>query len=94
MRLEKCALTFDILATPGHSFDSVTYFDAQHQRAFVGDVLYDNGPGIWEFPGGDQAQLQASISQKLGPLPLTTRYLVGHTAPMSGQQVQRLITTF
>lgn len=80
--------------TPGHSFDSITYYDQQHQLAFVGDVLYNDGPGIWQFPGGDQAQLMQTINDKLCSLPDAVRCFVGHTMPMQISQVRQVMKEF
>jgi len=94
LQLEKSGINFDILYTPGHSFDSITYFDAKNQIAFVGDVLYNDGPGIWQFPGGDKQQLKESISQKIESLPNQTRFFVGHTGPMDMSQVNQSMISF
>jgi len=89
LTLKNINLTFDIIYTPGHSFDSVTYFDHQNKIAFVGDVLYNNGPGIWQFPGGNRKQLKKTINQKIETLPRETQFFVGHTGPMNMQQVHQ-----
>ncbi|KRO00712.1 MBL fold metallo-hydrolase [Companilactobacillus kimchiensis] len=94
LTLKNTNLTFDIIYTPGHSFDSVTYFDRQNKIAFVGDVLYNDGPGIWQFPGGDRKQLKDTINQKIEALPNETQFFVGHTGPMNMQQVHQSMLQF
>jgi glyoxylase-like metal-dependent hydrolase (beta-lactamase superfamily II) len=69
-----------VLATPGHTPDSVTYLIAD--CAFVGDTLFlpDVGTARCDFPGGSAAQLYASV-QTLYKLPDTARIMVGHDYP-------------
>lgn len=89
LELEKIGLNLQVLHTPGHSFDSVTYYDEKNKVAFVGDVLYDNSPGIWQFPGGNKNELMATINQKLCALPADVHCFLGHTKPMTIKQVKR-----
>jgi glyoxylase-like metal-dependent hydrolase (beta-lactamase superfamily II) len=69
-----------VLATPGHTNDSVTYLIGD--AAFVGDTVFmpDGGTARCDFPGGDAAVLHASI-QRLYALPETTRVFVCHDYP-------------
>lgn len=55
--------TIDILATPGHTNDSVTFVVAGN--AFIGDTLFmpDSGTSRCDFPGGDAGMLFDSISK-------------------------------
>jgi len=92
--LKNSGITFEILYTPGHSFDSVTYFDAKNKVAFVGDVLYNDGPGIWQFPGGNKKQLKKTINEQIEQLPQETKFLVGHTEPMNMSQINRSMLHF
>jgi len=94
LHLEKSGISFDIIYTPGHSFDSITYFDAKNQVAFVGDVLYNDGPGIWQFPGGNKKQLRESIDNQIEQLPHETQLFVGHTKPMNMDQVHQSMLYF
>ena len=94
LKLRQSGIVFNILYTPGHSFDSVTYLDAKNQLAFVGDVLYNDGPGIWQFPGRNEQTLKAVIREKIETLPTATHCLVGHTAPMTIKQVQQIVAHF
>lgn len=66
-----------VIATPGHTSDSVTYRIGD--ALFVGDSLFlpDGGTARCDFPGGDAATLFASI-QKLYCLPDATRVFVCH----------------
>lgn len=68
------------LATPGHTRDSLTYVAGD--AAFIGDTLFapDLGTARCDFPGGDAADLYASIRRILA-LPRSTRLLLCHDYP-------------
>ena len=76
-----------VLATPGHTNDSVTYLVGD--AAFVGDTIFmpDGGTARCDFPGGDAAVLYASI-QKLYALPFETRIFVCHDYAPGGREVR------
>lgn len=67
----------EVIATPGHTSDSISYRIGD--ALFVGDSLFlpDAGTGRCDFPGGDAATLYASI-QRLYSLPDQTRVFVCH----------------
>lgn len=69
--------TVRVLATPGHTGDSVSYL--VDDAVFVGDTLFlpDSGSARCDFPGGSAEQLYASI-QRLFALPAATRVFVCH----------------
>lgn len=68
------------IATPGHTRDSLTYVAGD--AAFIGDTLFapDLGTARCDFPGGDAAQLYASIRRILA-LPEATRLFLCHDYP-------------
>ena len=70
-------LVGQVLFTPGHTPDSVTYVVGD--AAFVGDTLFmpDAGVARCDFPGGDAAELHRSIGRILS-LPPETRIFVCH----------------
>lgn len=63
---------------PGHTPGHVVFYNAQAQRCFVGDVLFADGIGRWDFPGGDYDTLINSITQRLLPLGDDTVFIPGH----------------
>jgi glyoxylase-like metal-dependent hydrolase (beta-lactamase superfamily II) len=73
-----------VLATPGHTPDSVTYLIGD--CAFVGDTLFLPylGTARCDFPGASAHDLYDSI-RKLYRLPDATRVLVGHDYPQGAQ---------
>ncbi len=76
-----------VLATPGHTNDSVTYLVGD--AAFVGDTIFmpDGGTARCDFPGGDASVLFASI-WKLYSLPAATRIFVCHDYAPGGRELR------
>jgi glyoxylase-like metal-dependent hydrolase (beta-lactamase superfamily II) len=76
-----------VMATPGHTNDSVTYLVGD--AAFVGDTIFmpDGGTARCDFPGGDAAVLYASI-QRLYALPADTRIFVCHDYAPDGRELR------
>lgn len=74
-----------VLATPGHTSDSVTYVVGD--AAFVGDTLFspDFGSARCDFPGGDAATLYRSV-RRLYELPEDTRLFLCHDYPPDGRE--------
>lgn len=77
----------EVLATPGHTSDSVTYLIGD--AAFVGDTLFspDYGSARCDFPGGDAATLYRSV-RRLYALPADTRLFLCHDYPPDGREPQ------
>lgn len=75
----------EVLATPGHTSDSVTYLVGD--AAFVGDTLFspDYGSARCDFPGGDASTLYRSV-QRLYSLPPETRLFLCHDYPPDGRE--------
>lgn len=80
------AIKAEVIATPGHTNDSVSYRIGD--ALFVGDSLFmpDGGTARCDFPGGDAATLYASI-QRLYALPDETRVFVCHDYGPGGRAV-------
>ena len=68
--------TFEILHCPGHSPDSLCFYDGE--ILIGGDVLFHRSVGRTDIPGGDSAQLINSITKKILPLPDNTLVYPGH----------------
>lgn len=71
-------LSFEVLFTPGHSPGGVTFYEADEGVAFDGDVLFSNGIGRTDLPGGEQKTLMRSIKEVLFALPDDTVIYPGH----------------
>ena len=76
--VEAAGLTFDVLDLPGHSPGHVVYVVRGEPHLLGGDVLFQNGIGRTDFPGGSLDQLVTGIRTKLWPLPADTRVHPGH----------------
>ena len=74
-----------VMATPGHTPDSVTYVIGD--AAFIGDTLFapDVGTARCDFPGGDARDLYRSIANILA-LPPQTRLFLAHDYPTAGRE--------
>ena len=70
--------SFEVLHTPGHSPGSITLYNAAEGVAFVGDVLFRQGVGRYDLPGGSWAVLLSSIRERLFALPDETIVYPGH----------------
>lgn len=85
------SLTCEVLATPGHTNDSVSYRIGD--AVFVGDSLFmpDFGTARCDFPGGDAAVLYESI-QRLLALPGNTRLYMCHDYMPGGRELRWVCT--
>jgi hydroxyacylglutathione hydrolase len=69
---------FQVMHTPGHSPGSVSLYCAAVNVVFVGDVLFRQGVGRCDLPGGSWTVLQTSIRSRLYTLPDATIVYPGH----------------
>lgn len=69
-------LAIQVLATPGHTDDSLSFVVDGH--AFTGDTLFVRGTGRADFQNGSPAELWDSITNKLFALPDDTLVWPGH----------------
>lgn len=80
-----------VIPTPGHTPGSVTYWSPEEKVAFVGDTLYQHGPGLTNFPGGNRSSLEHSIIEKILTLPEDTLLLSGHSSPITVAEERRML---
>jgi hydroxyacylglutathione hydrolase len=83
MALELAGLEFTISHAPGHTGGSVMFRmpdnnDGVTPLLFSGDVLFRDGIGRTDLPGGDMAEMTASLRDKVLTLPDETVVLPGH----------------
>jgi len=81
------SLTVRVIATPGHTSDSLSYLIGD--AVFVGDSIFmpDSGTARCDFPGGDAKLLYASI-RRLYDLPGSTRVFVCHDYKPGGREAR------
>lgn len=80
-----------VIHTPGHTPGSVTFYSPEENAAFVGDLLYQHGLGLTNFPGGNRRILEESIVNKIFTLPADTLLLSGHSSPITVAQERQML---
>jgi len=53
--------SLEVIHTPGHSPGSISLYWLQQKALFTGDLIFKDGLGRTDIPGGDGAQLKQSI---------------------------------
>jgi hydroxyacylglutathione hydrolase len=71
-------LTLRVLHTPGHTPGHVTFYEPNQGAIFDGDVLFAQGIGRTDLPGGSYEVLMNSIQEGLMTLPDETLVYSGH----------------
>ncbi len=71
-------LNLQVLFTPGHTPGHVSFYAAAAGAVFSGDVLFRQGIGRTDLPGGDHRTLMHSIQEVLMTLPPETVVYSGH----------------
>jgi hydroxyacylglutathione hydrolase len=71
-------LLFQIMHTPGHSPGHIALYEANEGVLFDGDVLFQQGIGRSDLPGGNHSTLMRSIREKVLTLPDETIVYSGH----------------
>jgi glyoxylase-like metal-dependent hydrolase (beta-lactamase superfamily II) len=77
-------LEFKVLHTPGHSPGSICLYQPEPKALFSGDLVFKEGVGRTDLPGGDGQKLKASIRRLLD---LDVEWLLsGHGDVISGSK--------
>ena len=71
---------FEVRHCPGHSPGHVIFVCEAQKTAFVGDVIFKNGIGRSDLPGGNEARLLCSIRENILSLSDDVRLYPGHGA--------------
>ena len=77
-KLTLAGFEIDVIGTPGHSIDHVTYSIPAEKAIFSGDVLFQGSVGRTDLPGSDHQTLMDSIARLLETLPDETVVYPGH----------------
>jgi glyoxylase-like metal-dependent hydrolase (beta-lactamase superfamily II) len=79
--IELLGIPMRIYLIPGHCPGSLCFHVLDEQVIVGGDVLFREGVGRWDLPGGDQDLLFDGIRHKLFPLDDAVTVLPGHGPP-------------
>ena len=79
--IQAAGLTWRLQHIPGHSLDSIVFISEAHRQVFGGDVLFLDGVGRADFPGGSMKLLIDGIENKLMTLPDSFQVYPGHGDP-------------
>jgi len=71
-------VSLSVLHTPGHSPGHIAFYDRVSRILQSGDVLFNGSIGRTDLPGGNQAQLLATIRDKVMPLGDEVYFIPGH----------------
>ena len=77
-------IELDVIHTPGHSPGSICIYWPSHKALFAGDVIFEQGVGRTDLPGGNGDQLKNSIG-RLSSLDIEL-LLPGHGSLIRGQE--------
>jgi len=72
-------ISLKVIYTPGHTEDSVIFYDEKVHIAFVGDTIFKGSIGTDQYPGGNKMQLYNSIENIIFLLPDETVLFSGHS---------------
>jgi len=85
--------TCRVLATPGHSPGSLSFFFEELGAVFVGDLLFYRSVGRTDFPGSSERDLLRSVRTRIFTLPEDTLVYPGH-GPETTVRQERLNNPF
>ncbi|MEJ2012497.1 MAG: MBL fold metallo-hydrolase [Anaerolineales bacterium] len=78
MQLRIGGETFEVRHTPGHTPGHVIFVNQAIGVVFCGDLIFQQGVGRTDLPGGNWEALLASIREEILVLPDETRLFSGH----------------
>lgn len=73
----------EVLFIPGHAPGHLGFYHKSSNQIFQGDVLFRQGIGRYDLPGGDYDILISTIRNKLFALPDDCKVYSGHGEPTS-----------
>ncbi|MBO4294147.1 MAG: MBL fold metallo-hydrolase [Alphaproteobacteria bacterium] len=81
-------VSLQVIATPGHTIDSVAYYDKTNNILFTGDTIFQSGIGRTDIPGsgGNNRELLSNIKNKILTLPDNTILYPGHGSSTTVKQ--------
>lgn len=77
-RLTLSGMSFQVIATPGHTAGSCCYYFEEDKILLSGDTLFEESVGRTDLPTGSMSALVRSIRERLLTLPEEVRVYPGH----------------
>lgn len=77
-RLSFAGMTFEVMASPGHTVGSCCYYMPDEGVLFSGDTVFRESYGRTDLPTGSTRDLMQSLEKILTSLPPETAVLPGH----------------
>ena len=69
--------SFQVISTPGHSSDSISFYFEKENILFSGDFIFYHSIGRWDFETGNKKEMQTSI-KKIINYPKNMKIYPGH----------------
>ena len=86
-KLNTGEMEFELIHSPGHSPDSICFYERQDKILICGDVIFEQNTGRADLPGGNGSELKHSIDE-LSQLEI--EYLLpGHMGIITGAEKVR-----
>lgn len=89
-KMDLSSFSFEVIHTPGHSPGSVTFVFETEKFIISGDVLFQQGVGRTDLPGGNSNELVNSIRNKLYQLDESYIIYPGHGSQTNIQAEKKL----
>ena len=74
---KKETFNYEVIKTPGHTSDSLSFYFPDDHVMFTGDFLFANSIGRMDMPTGSRSDMEASLL-KISKYPLDTLICPGH----------------
>lgn len=73
-------MTFEVIATPGHTEGSCCFYFEEDKILVSGDTIFEESIGRTDFPTGSMSTLVRSVKERLLVLPEDVKVYPGHGA--------------
>ncbi len=87
--VEFCGMTWEARDVAGHSPGALAFYSAAAGVAFVGDAVFAEGLGRYDFPHSSRERLLRNIRENLLTLPDATTIYSGHGPPATIGAIKR-----